>query len=193
MPRTSDQNQRIRAATRAKLLDSAMIVFAERGYAHTSIRKIAEHAGVSVGLLYHYFPGKESLLQAVFDNCMEIISTGFAGVQAVVDPAAKITYLVRYIFGALQADRSFWGLFYSLRSQPAVMAVLGDSFRLWTGRLRMLFTEYLTQSGRESPEIAAYVLYSLIEGTIQQYLLDPEPYPLEAVVERIIGEYGQGA
>ena len=51
MPRTAEQNQIVRDATRAKLVDTAMRLFAQRGYGHTSIRMIAKQADVSVGLL----------------------------------------------------------------------------------------------------------------------------------------------
>lgn len=185
MPRTAVQNQEIREATRTKLLESSMILFAENGYGHTSMRKIADHADVSAGLLYHYFANKEALLTAVFDNCMAIISHSFIRIEEVTEPLAKISTLVRTIFETLQNDPTFWGLFYSLRAQPAVTAVLGDAFRLWTGRLRDLFIEFYSEAGRIEPETDAYVLYSLIEGTIQQYLLDSNNYPLETVAARI--------
>ena len=107
------------------------------------------------------------------------------------DPVDRITRLVRYIFEALQNDRIFWGLFYSLRSQPAVMAVLGDPFRLWTGRLRDLFVTNFREAGGATPEVDALILYSLIEGTIQQYLLDPETYPLDTISERIVEQFGR--
>ena len=79
MPRTQEQNQEIREATRARLLETAITLFAQHGYAHTSIRMIADRAEVSPGLLYHYFENKESLLHAVFENCMMIISMRPAG------------------------------------------------------------------------------------------------------------------
>ena len=191
MPRTPEQNQEIREATRARLVDTALTLFAERGYANTSIRNIAERTGVSPGLLYHYFSGKESLLAAVFDNTMTVISAGFVPALQVDDPVDRIARIVRYIFSALREDRIFWGLFYGLRSQPAVMEALGDSFRLWTGRLRDMFVTNLRASGRATPEIDSLMLYSLIEGTIHQYLLDPERYPLGLIVERIIAQYGR--
>jgi len=190
MPRTAEQNREIREATRANLVNSALRLFAENGYAHSSIRKIAQEAGVSVGLLYHYFDNKEQVLTAVFNNCMEIISTSFNGVDEIEAPLARINFLVRTIFETLQNDPTFWGLFYSLRSQPAVTAVLGEAFLLWTRRLRDLFVQFFREAGRENPEIEAYFLYSLIEGTIQQYLLDPENYPLTSMVERIFAYIG---
>ncbi len=76
-----------------------------------------------------------------------------------------------------------------MRSQPAIMEILGDSFRQWTGRLRDLFVADLRAMGRPDPELEALILYSLIEGTIQQYLLDPANYPLDQVVARIKGQF----
>ncbi|GAB4579234.1 MAG: TetR/AcrR family transcriptional regulator [Anaerolineales bacterium] len=190
MPRTPQQNQHLRDAARAKLLDSAMIVFAEEGYANASIRKIAAQAGVSLGLLYHYFDHKEALLAAVFENCMLILSTEFAGAANAEGTLGKVAFLIRKTFDLLQADPKFWGLFYGLRAQPAVMNVIGDSVRLWTGRLRDIFESCFTQAGRANPEIEARLLYSIIEGTVQQYLLEPENYPLEEVVARIILQFG---
>jgi len=57
-------------------------------------------------------------------------------------------------------------------------------------RLRDLFIANFREAGKDEPEVDAYVLYSLIEGTIQQYLLEPEQYPLENMVERIVEQFG---
>lgn len=189
MPRTADQNQEMREATQAAILHSAMVLFARYGYAHTSIRKIASEAGIATGLMYHYFDSKERLLRAVFDQCMAVLAESFAQAMDHPEPAQRLTRLLHAIFDTLAADVDFWALFYMMRTQPAVMALLGDDFRLWTRRLRDLISADLAALGRADAEIEAYLLYSLIEGTIQQYLLEPERYPLAAVVERIVGEY----
>lgn len=190
MPRTSEQNEKIRQATRAAIVASAMTLFAQSGYAHTTTRRIAEQAGISTGLMYHYFDGKESLLQAVFDNCMAILDEAFTTAYIRSEPHERLGNIVRTIFTMLERDREFWGLFYMLRSQPAIMNILGDSFRLWTARLRDLFTAELRSAGRAEPEVEALILYSLIEGTIQQYLLDPANYPLDIVAGRISEQFG---
>jgi len=191
MPRTDEQNEAIREATRAKLVASAMLLFAENGYASTSIRMIAKHADVSTGLLYHYFASKEELMTAVFENCMAIITEGIDAAQTVNSPLAKITGIVRFVADAIQGDPLFWGLFQSWRTQPAVMDVVGDGLRYATNHLRDLFAGLLAEAEHEEPETGAYVLYCLIEGMIQQYLLEPDSYPIEVVVEQIIGQFGK--
>lgn len=51
-------------ARRAQLLDLGFALFAERPFAAVSVDEIADRAGISKGLLYHYFPGKRDLYLA---------------------------------------------------------------------------------------------------------------------------------
>jgi TetR/AcrR family transcriptional regulator, cholesterol catabolism regulator len=50
---------------RLQILDVALTVFASHGFNGTSIKDIAEAAGISQGLMYHYFASKEILLEEV--------------------------------------------------------------------------------------------------------------------------------
>lgn len=193
MPRSIKQNEQMRAATRKAVVDSAMALFAQNGYAHTTTRRIAEAAGISTGLMYHYFDSKESLLRAVFEHAMAILSEAFTETYKQSAPQDRLTNLLRTIFDLLARDQPFWSLFYMLRTQPAIMRELGDDFRLWTARLRTQFEVELRQAGRADPTLDALILYSLIEGTIQQYLLDPDHYPLDRVVAQIIVQFGTHA
>ena len=52
-------------ATRGQLIEVATRLFAEHGYEGTSIEAVLSAAGVSRGALYHHFPGKEALFEAV--------------------------------------------------------------------------------------------------------------------------------
>jgi AcrR family transcriptional regulator len=52
-------------ATRGQLIEVATRLFAEHGYEGTSIEAVLAAAGVSRGALYHHFPGKEALFEAV--------------------------------------------------------------------------------------------------------------------------------
>ncbi len=54
--------------TRAAILDAALDLFEEVGYDATTMRAIAERAGVSVGNAYYYFDSKEHLIQGFYDR-----------------------------------------------------------------------------------------------------------------------------
>jgi AcrR family transcriptional regulator len=53
---------------REKLLEIALGLFAERGFEGSTIKELADRAGVSLGLMYHYFKNKEALLEAAVDK-----------------------------------------------------------------------------------------------------------------------------
>ena len=52
--------------SRAQILEAALALFAERGWDKTTMRAIAERAGVSVGNAYYYFASKEHLIQGFY-------------------------------------------------------------------------------------------------------------------------------
>ncbi|MFJ9621438.1 TetR family transcriptional regulator [Streptomyces sp. NPDC101181] len=54
--------------TRTLILETALGLFAERGYDRTTMRAIAQEAGVSVGNAYYYFSSKEHLVQNFYDR-----------------------------------------------------------------------------------------------------------------------------
>ncbi len=54
-----------------QILAAALEEFAERGYAGASMAAAAARAGVTKGLIYHYFPGKADLFKAVVRSCVQ--------------------------------------------------------------------------------------------------------------------------
>ena len=57
--------------TRAAIITAALDLFRERGYDGTTMRAVAERAGVSSGNAYYYFGSKEHLVQAFYDQLQE--------------------------------------------------------------------------------------------------------------------------
>lgn len=70
MPRTEEENQRIREEQKKNILQAAMRVFARKGFAATRMADIAVEANVSYGLAYHYFPNKEQILTALLEEAL---------------------------------------------------------------------------------------------------------------------------
>jgi len=54
-------------ATRQRMLEAAVQLFAERGLGSTSIRDVAGAAGVSLAMVHHYFGSKDDLYDACID------------------------------------------------------------------------------------------------------------------------------
>ncbi|USL11095.1 TetR/AcrR family transcriptional regulator [Bacillus bombysepticus] len=66
MKKTNRQLQAMK--TKNNLIDAALVVFSKKGFTASTTKDIAKEAGVTDGLIYHYFKTKEDLLWAVIDR-----------------------------------------------------------------------------------------------------------------------------
>jgi AcrR family transcriptional regulator len=71
---------------RRLILDAAVRVFARSGYHTSRVGDIAEEAGIAHGLLYHYFSGKEEVLETVFRENWRSLLEAFARIEATDEP-----------------------------------------------------------------------------------------------------------
>ncbi len=80
-------------ARRAQILAAATDLMQESGYHAMSMQDLAERAGISVGLAYQYFGGKEDLLRAVVVDILEDFRAQVPAAIAVAggDPVARVT------------------------------------------------------------------------------------------------------
>ena len=65
--------------TRQRILDAAIALFAEKGFAATTMRDIAAAADVSIGLAYRYFARKEDLAVALYEGMSTRLRATAAG------------------------------------------------------------------------------------------------------------------
>lgn len=186
MPRTAEQLDQIREESREKILQSAIRLFAQHGYAATSIRMIAEDAGISQGLMYNYYPGKQALLRAIFERSMDDVRASLAQASAAATPRQSLERLVRSAFEVVGKNRDFWQLSYQLRMQPEVLAGLGEDVQLWADAIRAQIESLLRTAGSPRAAGEARVLFAAIDGAAQHYVLNPEQYPLDEVAEEIV-------
>jgi AcrR family transcriptional regulator len=113
--------------TRDLLLDAGLACFAERGFDGTSIRAIAARAGLSLGLLYHYFPSKEALLHELMRRSGGLIQAVFVEVAAEPDAQRRLEALVRVSIRSMRDHLPFYQLSAKMRAQPEVMGALSPS------------------------------------------------------------------
>ncbi len=64
MPRSKEQNDKIKQEKRERILQVAIGLFARNGFNETTVAKVAKEAGVSFGSVFTYFPSKEELFAA---------------------------------------------------------------------------------------------------------------------------------
>jgi AcrR family transcriptional regulator len=190
MPRSAADNQVLRETTRARLIAAALELFGRRGYASTPVDAVARAAGVSPGLLYHHFRGKRDLLHAIFEESMRDVDATFADADREPDSARRLATLLRSIAAHVKARRQFWMLAYGVRMQPEVLEGLGAALDASTTRILATLERYLRGVGWPDPALEAVLLFAQIDGLHQHYVLNPDHYPLDAAIERLIVRYG---
>jgi AcrR family transcriptional regulator len=82
MPQVKSRRELYSEATRAALLDEATTLFAERGYAGTSLEDVASASHVTRGAVYHHFASKQALFEAVLDRHEERATAEIAAAAA---------------------------------------------------------------------------------------------------------------
>jgi TetR/AcrR family transcriptional regulator, fatty acid metabolism regulator protein len=74
---------------RRQILDGAIRVFARKGFHAARVGDVAEEAGVSHGLVYHYFASKDELLETVFRETWNEVLAAIAAVEDSGEPARE--------------------------------------------------------------------------------------------------------
>ncbi|XOK64011.1 TetR/AcrR family transcriptional regulator [Paenibacillus elgii] len=95
--RTSRQQQALE--TKSKLIDAALRTFSRKGFSESTTKDIAKEAGVTDGLIYHYFQSKEDLLWAILDKYTLLHSIRQA--LAAMDKQASLEHNLTAYFQAL--------------------------------------------------------------------------------------------
>ena len=187
-PKSPEEYESIREETREQILDSAFELFAQNGFENTSIRQIAEKAGISKGLIYHYFSSKKELLEAIFFGIIEE-TKHLLEVEEDVPAEDQLRSILENTFHFLKEHREFSRLIISLGLQEEAIANLKPKIRqVKTAQLKTVIG-ILEKLGYDDPEIEAYYLDLQLDGATLGYLVLGEDYPLETIKNKIIDTY----
>ena len=106
--------------SRAAILGAALDLFQERGYEATTMRGIAERAGVSLGSSYHYFPSKEHLVLEFYRHTHELHVAAIAPLLArEKDLTARLRGTVRAVVITCEPFHAVAGSIFSTVANPS--------------------------------------------------------------------------
>ena len=113
-PRTESQFEEIREKRKKEILDTALELFSNEGFATTSISKIALKAGISKGLLYNYFDSKEDLIKTIIFNGIDYLTKFVDPNMDGVLTRQELRYFIEEMFSAIRKEPYYWKLYFSL-------------------------------------------------------------------------------
>lgn len=122
---------------RDEILAIAAELFAERGFGATTVREIADSAGILSGSLYHHFDSKESMVEELLRTFLEEITHAYR-VEAASgdDPVTVLRTLVRLAFE-------------SIGSRWATVSVMVNEYNLLISYPRFSFVQELSEETEE--------------------------------------------
>ncbi len=188
-PRTEVQFEKIRESRRKQIMDVALELFADKGYAHTSISQIATKAKISKGLMYNYFKSKDDLLLNLFEDGMGAMFDLFDLNKDGMLTRDEFIYFINESFNLMNQDRRFWKLYFSLIVQPTVWKIFEKNLNDIIAPLIQMMTNYYKEKGSENPEIEAVMVGALLDGIGFNYAFNPDLYPLEEVKKMVIERF----
>src|SRR3984957_13840417 len=166
--------------TRERILDEAMRLFSEHGYAATSIAKIEAAAGLTPGAggLYHHFASKEALLAAGIERQLSRLAA-LREIRQVLgtldDLRAELTLTARYILAELDSESELLRILASdVRNRPQVLKTAVEQLvsSMFTG-----FAAWIGERGEggvahaEETAIAGFGLGSLLSSRLLREVL----------------------
>ena len=122
---TPQPRSRLPAADRRRtILDAALQLFGERGYAAAAVNEIAAAAGINVAVIYSHFPSKEALHAAVLDEQWQDLLAYQADLIVQTPPGReRLRVAFTSFFGWCEANPLGWRLvFRDVGGPPAVVA-----------------------------------------------------------------------
>jgi TetR/AcrR family acrAB operon transcriptional repressor len=191
-------------ATRNSLLDAAEHVFLAQGVAGTSLNDIAVAAGTTRGAIYWHFKDKADLFNAMMDRVSMPLQSAMAMVDQAPedDPLPRLKNALREALHQMVADpqtrRVFEVATHKVEYVDALCAVRERHLRvrsLWLERFRQILLNSAAARGIKlavPAGTAAQGLQALVDGVIQNWLLDTEAYDLEALGVKAVEVYLRG-
>jgi AcrR family transcriptional regulator len=166
-------------ATRDLLYQTAIRLIATRGWQAATLRDVADEAGVSVGLLYRYFPSKRAVVLALYDQ----LSQDFAGRAAALTPIApwrdRFIHTLRLSLEVLGPHRATLAALLPVLVGDAEEGLFAPSTAFSRLRVQATFVEAVV-AARDAPRgelgpALGRLLYVLHLAVLLWWLLDKSP------------------
>jgi AcrR family transcriptional regulator len=170
---------------RERLLETAIKIFADKGYAGTSVREIVEQAGVSKPVLYYYFQSKEGLFLAILEMAENLQTELLARVlESDGNILERLLLLYRRIYAGISVNRNLYKMIYGLIYGPPQGAPDYDLMRYHRHMFDAIRNIY--KAGIDGGEVkkietdeVAYLVLSLLDfclhmDQVQPQLSDPQ-------------------
>lgn len=163
-----------------EILDAALVLFARKGYAGTTIEDIADELGYAKASLYYYFPGKDAMVKALIYDAMDRAKVRMDEILArTSDPVENLKDLIGYYVDDYTEKRGFFNIYHhvadfmnsilSPEESRAMGMAMADMNQKIIGMIRKGIEDgtYIALD----PQILGEMLLGMISGLMNQMTL----------------------
>lgn len=181
MPRSARRD-----ATRARLLEAARAVFAERGFHGGSVEDICERAGFTRGAFYSNFASKDDLVLELYEQHAQRLIARIETLAESTDPApGRMLAAVLDVWAQEPRAEEQW---YLLQTEFTLHAIRDKAARrAWIraqAKVRQRLAALIQRIADEqrldlsvTPQELVRVVHSIYQGGLAQHLLEPRAVP----------------
>ncbi len=175
-----------KGAKKQAILEAAMKVFAQKGFARTRMSEIALQAGIGKGTIYEYFRSKDQIFHEAFHYFIADIEAAYSQIiteksDAIEKLSAMIevsinSFLAAGDFGGILMD--FWadGIRHHQQGEMEQVFNLKAVYQTYRRLVAKVIDEGIArgQFRETDSQVAASILLGCFDGIMLQYILDPE-------------------
>ncbi|MEW9798224.1 TetR family transcriptional regulator C-terminal domain-containing protein [Alteromonas sp. CYL-A6] len=166
MSSKSDNDARIGARNRRKILEAAEQAFARFGFKGASVQQIADMAGIPKTNLLYYFKSKQALYSAVFDNILNLWTSQFEQATPQDDPADVLSRYIaeKMTLSRTQPTASRLFAMEILSGAPNLSRYFNDEHVAWMKGRTSLIQSWI-DAGKMTPVNPEFLLYQIWAST----------------------------
>lgn len=179
MARSEEQNRLARERARELILESAIVLFAERGVSGASIAEITRRAGVAQGLVNYHFGGKEQLIAAVIDEWFDALF-GLPTIEGTADE--RLALLIDTVIMATGYALPLQRAVLAMQLQPSTHRLFAEAEDHYVERATIAeesVRDMFRERGAADPEVEEIMLRSTLEGVLVKFAVYGDTFPLE--------------
>jgi AcrR family transcriptional regulator len=188
----TQKGKQIAAIRKKQITGAAYEVIAEKGYYNFTMMDIARRAGVSSGLIHHYFKDKENMLVTLLREMQQDIRTSLEKtIEHVPDPAKKLDIFMDQAFDLVIKEREYVYVTYDFMTQikfnERMQRILSKLYRGYRETLESILKEGKQKKKFKDVDehYLATVFISILLGFEQQYILDNTSFDYRSYTRRI--------
>lgn len=163
-----------------QIIKTAEILFAERGFDGTSVRDIADEAGINVAMISYYFGSKEKLMEALFELRVGSIQSRVESLlkDESLTPIEKVNMLIDEHIDRVMETQCFSKIMVGIQvtsKNPAILKVAND-VKVRTAKLVNEIIKDGQKKGFFKKKVDVVLMLNTMVGTTNQTMMSEQLY-----------------